>query len=88
MKKKRVDERGGLSFVRGILGKLICEQTTDDGVSIWKWKKKRQSIIFQQKAQKGGGVELFYYISFVMLHESLKVRTKAPDDEDVDKLDR
>lgn len=32
--------------------------------------------------------EGFYYISFVMLHESLKVRTKAPEYEDVDKLDK
>lgn len=79
---------GGLSFVRGILGKLICERTTDDGVSIWKWKKERQSIIFPQKAQKGCGVELFHHISFVTLHESLKVQTKAPEDKDVDKLDR
>lgn len=35
----------------------------------------------------GKGVEGFYCIFFVMLHESLKVRTEA-EDEDVDKLDR
>lgn len=32
------------------------------------------------------GREGFYYIFFVMLHEWLKVRTKAKD-EDVDKMD-
>jgi len=35
----------------------------------------------------GKGAERFYYIFFVMLHESLKVGTKAKD-EDVDKIDR
>lgn len=33
------------------------------------------------------GTEWFYYIFFVMLHESLKVRMKAKD-EDVDKIAR
>lgn len=32
-------------------------------------------------------MEVFYYIFFVMLHKSIKVRTKA-EDEDVDELDR
>lgn len=35
----------------------------------------------------GKGAERFYYIFFVMLHELLKVGTKA-NDEDVDKIDR
>lgn len=35
----------------------------------------------------GKGAEWFYYTFFVMLHESLKVRTKA-EVEVVDKIDR
>ena len=51
-------------------------------------KRKGSLSYFHRRPRKGAGVEPFHHISFVTLHESLKVQTKAPEDKDVDKLDR
>lgn len=66
---------------------FVCERATGDRVSIWEWKKETQPHYYTPVEGSERGMEWFYYIFFVMLHESLKVRMKAKD-EDVDKIAR
>lgn len=50
-------------------------------------EKENAVSLSHSRRRLGKGAEGFYYTFFAMLHESLKVRTKAKD-EDVDKIDR
>lgn len=89
-KKKKAHgckEGGTCLFVRGIFGMFICEQTTDDRVSIWEWKKKTQSLYrIPIEGSERGWKGFIAFSLLCCMSRSRCGRTEA-EDEDVDKLD-